>query len=60
MRRKRMEGYLHRLPYAGDGWYLTRERREQIEDIFAPERIDEQFDNLVGKKIRITIEILED
>jgi len=59
MRRKKMEGYLHRLPYTGDSWYLTRERKKHI-NIFEPRSIGEQLDNLVGKKIRITIEILED
>ena len=61
------EGYLYCSPYVGDRWFLAKEKREiekhgeleipkeHLEDI----DIAEIFDNVEGKKVKITMELME-
>jgi len=70
---KRMiEGYLYCIPYMGDRWILTPKNhgtpphspeefwkwRENM-NIMEEKVVDELFDGLEGKKVRITVEVMD-
>jgi len=69
MAKKRvMEGYLHCIPFVGDRWILAK--RKYSRPFLQPREVDDEdlfersiyklFEGLEGKKVRITVETLED
>ena len=64
-----LEGYLHCIPFAGDRWILAKRkysrpflqsvREVDGEDLFE-RTIYKLFEGLEGKKVRITVEVLEE
>ena len=69
MAKKRvMEGYLHCIPFVGDRWILAK--RKYSRPFLQPREVDDEdlfersiyklFEGLEGKKVRITVEMLED
>ena len=70
-RKRVLEGYLYYIPYVGDRWVLTPKSygtppcdfkefwkwRDMLDD----ERpVDDLLDGLEGKKVRITVEVVEE
>ena len=71
VRKRALEGYLYCVPYVGDRWVLTlknygtppRNPEEfwKWRDMLDDERpVDELLDGLEGKKVRITVEVMEE
>ena len=72
-RKRALEGYLYCIPYAGDRWVLTPKSygtppcdfkefwkwRENM-NVMEEKTVDELFDSLEGKKVRITVEVMEE
>ena len=73
VRKRALEGYLYCVPYVGDRWVLTLKNygtpprnpeefwkwRENM-NIMEEKPIDDLFDGLEGKKVRITVEVMEE
>ncbi len=74
MEKIQVEGYVYTIPYAGDGYIIAKEKIENFENMKPFERlqakiekmkdentltIDELLRMFEGKKIRITIEVIE-
>ena len=55
----KLEGYLHPPQFEGDGYYLTDSPQFNEEDWLDAEDIESILDNLIGKKVRVTIEMIE-
>jgi len=55
----KLEGYLHPPQFEGDGFYLTDSPQFNEEEWLDAEDIESILDNLVGKKVRIAIEVIE-
>ncbi len=74
MEKVQVEGYIYTIPYAGDGYIIVRDKIENFESMRPYERlqakieklkdentltIDELLRAFEGKKVKITIEVLE-
>lgn len=65
--KREMEGYLHCVPYAGDGWILAKQKyskpllysTEVDEEDYFERNVEKLFRGLEGKKIRIVVEVVE-
>ena len=54
-----LEGYLHPPHFEGDGYYLTDNPQFNEEEWLEAEDIESILDNFVGKKVKVTIEVIE-
>ena len=64
------KGYLSIISYCGDGYYLTSSKIQEPKDHeFYSEfirkvedglRIDDLFDDMQGKKIKVTVELIDE
>jgi len=58
--KKVVEGYLYSLPYGGDLWILAdRELKPEELSFRAGKRIDDVLEEFQGRKVRVTIELVE-
>jgi hypothetical protein len=58
-KRRTAEGYLYCIPYVGDLWFLTPEPTEGSKIFGNNVYLEDLLTGLEGRKVRITIEILE-
>ena len=72
VRKRALEGYLYCVPYVGDRWVITAEDYGKPPKNFEEfwewgeallkngQLISRLFDTLEGKKVRITVEVMEE
>ena len=58
-KKKVVEGYLSRKPYLGNTWFLFEDRDREYDIVLRGVSIDSVLSDFEGKRVRITIEVVE-